>query len=240
MSLPTRWLVAPLLLLIGLLASPISAADRSYGYTFGTHAAFFSAETNQPAVIDPQVFVADPAASAGTGPQNIPHVAGYRPARVASDAPSSALYTAQGRPLNLTLARWLAPTGDGTIVCTGDSGAALNQFRGLVPNGVYQLFRNRFTPEGPRRSPFGRPDGLDSIFVAGANGTATITSALPFCPDPTDGVLLSYYSDGTIHGPLGGDSGVNTHNQLLVRVAAAQPPRMASLGTSFVRRLGDG
>jgi len=233
-------MIAPLLLLIGLLAAPASAADPSYGYTFGTHAAFFSAETNQPAVIDPQVFVADSAAPAGTGPQNIPHVAGFRPARVASDAPGSALYTAQGRPIGLTLERWLAPTGGGTIVCTGDAAAAIDQFHGLVPNGVYQLFRNRFTPDGPRRSPFGKPDGSDSSFVAGADGAATITSTLPFCPDPTDGVLLSYHSDGVIHGPLGGDSGVNMHNQLLVRVAGSQPTRTAPNGTSFIRRLGDG
>ncbi len=239
MSLRTRWMIAPMVLLTVLIASPAAAADPSYGYTFGTHAAFFSAETNQPAAIDPQVFVADPAAAAGTGPQNIPHVVGYRPARVASDAPTATLYTAQGKPLGLTLDRWLAPTGSGTIVCTGDSAAAFNQFRGLVPGGVYQLFRNRFTPEGPRRSPFGRPDGGDSSFIAGADGTATITSTLPFCPDPTDGVLLSYHSDGTIHGPLGGDIGINMHNQLLVRVAASQPVRMAP-GAAFIRRLGDG
>ncbi len=235
-----RLIIAPLLLLVGLLASPTAAADTSYGYTFGTHAAFFSAETSQPAVIDPQVFVADPTAAAGTGPQNIPHVAGFRPARVASDAPGSTLYTAQGKPLSLTLERWLAPTGGGTIVCTGESAAALDQFRGLVPNGVYQLFRNRFTPDGPRRSPFGKPDGSDSSFVAGADGTATVTSVLPFCPDPTDGVLLSYHPDGTIHGPLGGDVGVNMHNQLLVRVAASPLPRTTPPGASFVRRLGDG
>ncbi len=187
-----------------LLAPPVAAADPSYTYTFATHAAFFSNETNQPAVIDPQVFVADPTVAAVTGPQNIMHIGGYRPARAASD-----------------------------------------QFSGLVPGGVYQLFRNQFTPQGPKRSPFGKPDAADSVFTASKDGTAVVTSVLPFCPDPTDGVLLSYHSDGTVHGPLGGEYGLNLHNQLLIRVAIALPSAMSvpmptGSRTRFVRRLGDG
>ncbi len=244
----TRWLgyaLGTVLLTCMLLTAPVAAADTSYTYTFATHAAFFSNETNQPAAIDPQVFVADPAAPAATGPQNIMHIGGYRPARVASDAPSVPLFTAQGAPLRFTLGEWLGAGGTGTVVCTNGAAAAINQFNGLVPGGVYQLFRNQFTPQGPKRSPFGKPDASDSVFTASKDGTAVITSVLPFCPDPTDGVLLSYHSDGTVHGPLGGDYGVNLHNQLLVRVAGAFPsapasPSLNSSRTHFVRRLGDG
>jgi hypothetical protein len=228
-----------------LMVAPVAAADPSYTYTFATHAAFFSNETNQPAVIDPQVFVADPAIAAANGPQNVMHVSGYRPARVASDAPSVSLFTAQGIPLRFTLGEWLGASGTGTVVCTNGTAAAIDQFGGLVPGGVYQLFRNQFTPQGAKRSPFGKPDASDSVFMASKDGTAVVTSALLFCPDPTDGVLLSYHSDGTVHGPLGGDIGVNLHNQLLIRVATALPSGVATApvaatGTRFVRRLGDG
>jgi len=228
-----------------LLAPPVAAADPSYTYTFATHAAFFSNETNQPAVIDPQVFVADPTVAAATGPQNIMHIGSYRPARAASDAPSVPLFTAQGLPLRFTLGEWLGAGGTGTVVCTNGSAAAIDQFSGLVPGGVYQLFRNQFTPQGPKRSPFGKPDAADSVFTASKDGTAVVTSVLPFCPDPTDGVLLSYHSDGTVHGPLGGEYGLNLHNQLLIRVAIALPsatavPMPTGSRTRFVRRLGDG
>jgi len=244
----TRWpgyALGTVLMLSMLLAAPVAAADPSYTYTFATHAAFFSNETNQPAVVDPQVFVADPAVAAATGPQNILHRGGYRPARVASDAPSVPLFAAQGIPLGFTLGEWLGASGTGTVVCTNGSAAAINQFSGLVPGGVYQLFRNQFTAQGPKRSPFGKPDASDSVFTASKEGTAVFTIVLPFCPDPTDGVLLSYHSDGTVHGPLGGDIGVNLHNQLLIRVAIALPVGIVTLlptgsRTRFVRRLGDG
>jgi len=244
----THWLgyVLGTVLVVSILTvAPVAAADPSYPYTFATHAAFFSNETNQPAVVDPQVFVADPAVAAATGPQNIMHVSGYRPARATSDAPSVSLFTAQGIPLRFTLGEWLGASGTGTVVCTNGAAAAINQFSGLIPGGVYQLFRNQFTPQGPKRSPFGKPDASDSVFTASKDGTAVVTSTLPFCPDPTDGVLLSYHSDSTVHGPLGGDIGINIHNQLLIRVATALPngiatPLPTGSRTRFVRRLGDG
>jgi len=244
----TRWLgyvLGTVLVMSIVTVAPVAAADPSYTYTFATHAAFFSNETNQPAVIDPQVFVADPAVAAATGPQNVMHVSGYRPARATSDAPSVSLFTAQGIPLRFTLGEWLGASGVGTVVCTNGAAVAINQFSGLVPGGVYQLFRNQFTPQGAKRSPFGKPDASDSVFTASKDGTAVVTTTLPFCPDPTNGILLSYHSDGTVHGPLGGDIGINIHNQLLIRVAAALPSGIATQSptgsrTRFVRRLGDG
>lgn len=117
--------LATVLLTSILTVAPVAAADPAYTYMFATHAVFFSNETKQPAVIDPQVFVADPAIMAATGPQNIMHVGGYRPARIASDAPSVPLFTAQGLPLGFTLGEWLGASGTGTVVCTGNSAAAM-------------------------------------------------------------------------------------------------------------------
>jgi len=222
----------------------VSAADPSYTYTFLTHAAFFSTETKQLAVIDPQVFVADPTVPAGTGPQNIPHIAGYRPARVDTDPATVPTFTAQGTPLPFTLGAWLDATGSGTLTCNGNTAVGYHTFRGLVPGGVYQLFRNQFTPQGAMRSPFGKGDASDSVFTAGKDGTFMVVSVLPFCPAPTDGVLLSFHSDGMVHGALGGQTGVNLHNQLLVRVSASglsMLPSLRSAPAEFTpRRLGNG
>lgn len=214
-------------LTFGLLwpSATTAAAGPTYRYTFETHAAFFSAETRQPNVVDPQVFVADPSAAAATGPQNIPHVAGYRPARPGSDPANTPLFTAQGHALNLTLGDWLGASGTGTITCDGDSATATNQFQQLVPGKLYQLTRLQFTPAGPKRSPLGKPDGSDSTFVAGQDGSATFTNQLPFCPDASEGVVLAYHSDGTAHGAAMGEIGVNLHNQLAGRIVGAVAPQ---------------
>lgn len=199
----------------------VLGAGPTYRYTFETHAAFFSAETKQPVVVDPQVFVADPSAPAATGPQNIAHLAGYRPARPQSDSSTAPLFTARGRPLGFTLGAWLGASGRGTITCNGTTATATHWFSGLVPGGLYQLTRLQFTPQGPQRTPFGKPDGSDSTLTAASDGTATFTSTLPFCPDASEGVVLAYHSDKTTHGAAMGEIGVNLHNQLATRIAPA-------------------
>ena len=59
-----------------LLPAAARAEFEEMTVRFQPHAAFFSAETSQPKPIDPQVFVQDAAAPAGTGPQGIAHAAG--------------------------------------------------------------------------------------------------------------------------------------------------------------------
>src|ERR1700693_2034284 len=77
---------------------------------FVGHGAFFSPETNRSPAIDPQVFVKDVSAAEGTGPQNIAHGAGLRPARI-DQSPELVLYKARGDSLGFTLDRWLAASG---------------------------------------------------------------------------------------------------------------------------------
>ena len=226
------------LLLIPFLVTPAFAANPTYTYTFEPHSKFFSVETKQPAVVDPQVFVADPSVSAAVGPQNIPHVAGFRPARPSADLASGRVFDAQGHALDLTLGAWLGATGTGRITCNGNTATATNQFRGLIPGGLYQVVRLQFTAQGPTRSPLGKPDGSDSVFTAGQYGTATFTNTLPFCPGPTEGVVLAYHSDGMNHGSAMGAIGVNLHNQLAVRFS--QPtvlPKTGGLPATTFRSL---
>lgn len=117
------------------------------------------------------------------------------------------------------LGAWLAATGDGTITCTGNTALATNKFRGLIPGGLYQVVRLQFTPQGPKRTPLGKLDGSNSTFVAGKDGTATFTNTLPFCPAPSEGVVLAWHSEGTNPGASMGEIGVNVHNQLATRIA---------------------
>ena len=80
----------------GFAASPLKLE-------FVRHAAFFSAGTKQPKTLDPHVFIEDASAPEATGPQNIKHVAGVRPALVDLDAKTSKLFNAEHKPLGFDL-----------------------------------------------------------------------------------------------------------------------------------------
>ena len=67
----------------GFSASPLKM-------NFVTHAAFFSAGTKQPKVLDPQVFVEDASAQAATGPQVIKHDARFQLADILITIPATA------------------------------------------------------------------------------------------------------------------------------------------------------
>lgn len=122
-------------------------------FTFELHMDFFSKETQQPTVIDPQVFAMSPGAAAGAGPQNIQHAAGVAPAQ-ATDPDSTPLLDAQGSPLDITLGVWKAATGQASISCQGNTASVSAQFSKLLSNASYSLFdvhlrvqgAGRFTP----------------------------------------------------------------------------------------------
>ena len=78
--------------------------------TFELRATFFSKEVKAPKPIDPRVFVMDPAAKVGVGPQLIKHATGFRPAFVAGPTNVGAC-NADGQPLDFTIAGWFAARG---------------------------------------------------------------------------------------------------------------------------------
>jgi hypothetical protein len=123
-------------LIFAIIAIMITFATAQTAKTYGfiTHAAFFSVETKQPNLLDPQVFMADAAAPAGTGPQGILHAAGYRPAYGVDD-PAAPLANAQGKPLGITVGKWFGARGQVTLSADGNNTGAMLSFSGLVPRG---------------------------------------------------------------------------------------------------------
>ncbi len=209
-----RSLSAALLAIVALPAA-LLAADPST-YTFQTHASFFSAETQQPRPLDPQIFVADSSVPAATGPQGIVHVAGFRPAFL-TDQPSTVVHNANGKPLGFTLGTWLSANGTATITpsANGSQSVAL-AFAHLIPNGVYSVFENHFASSGVTFTPLDG-SGTTNTFIARADGTgkSVILSPEPFTH--ANAILLVYHSDGQSHGTQRGSIGIDAHHQLIMR-----------------------
>ncbi|MDE2571584.1 MAG: hypothetical protein KGM44_03560 [bacterium] len=184
--------------------------------SFVLHAAFFSLETKQPTLVDPQVFVKQDGAPGGVGPQNITHASGLRPVQL-MDPPESALYAANGTPLGVTLQTWTAAQGLVDLTAEGsDDTHVAARFVRLIPNGRYSLFEAHFAPEGNTFTPL---DGMgrSNSFTAAADGGAAIALTAPGTMTHADAVLLVYHSDGKDHGAQRGTVGVTAHHQLIAR-----------------------
>lgn len=181
MKWPNPHILSLAVILLGGVAA--SEAASSIHLTLMTHSAFFSAETHQPKPIDPQVFVRD---SAATGPREIHHIAGVRPALVDQDAKTTPLVNANGKPLRFDLADWLGAQGAVTIIKLADGKAKVAALR---PRGDYSLFANHFD-----QNPVGFPplDGMGkaSNFVANRNGTARVTITAPRMVNHANAALL--------------------------------------------------
>lgn len=195
-----------------LAAGPALAASL----TFELHAIFFSRETKQPRPLDPQAFVADPAAPAAVGPQGIRHAAGFRPALIAGPRDVGA-YNALGRPLGFTIADWFAARATADVAAAGNGTRVTCHFANLRPNGAYSLFENHFDQKPIGFTPLDGA-GTKNNFVADANGQASITVQTPARMTHANAVLLVYHSDNRDHGRKRGIIGVNAHHQLIVRI----------------------
>jgi hypothetical protein len=199
--------------------SPVVADAQTPSRTqgFETHAAFFSVEAKQVNLVDPQVFVADPASAAGTGPQGIPHVSGVRPA-FGVDDPDSRLVNAQGKPLGFTLGQWFGARGRVVLAPLASGGTAMTYaMTGLVPGGVYSFFENHFSSDGVTFTPL---DGSaqQNTFTAASDGTANGSLSIPGALTHNEAILLVFHSDHTAHGMTRGQAGVTAHHQLIIRL----------------------
>lgn len=193
----------------------VSAAGPA-ALRFESHGAFFSSETHQPVAIDPQVFVPTPGAAAGVGPQNITHALGLAPARL-SGPPDTQLFTAEGKPLNITLGLWLGAAGTSEVEAVGERDRVTASFTGLIPGGLYSLFAVTFQPSGNTFAPLDGTGGSTN-FVALSRGTARKTVLTPARLTHANAILLLYHSDGQTHGASRGAPGVTAHHQLIARV----------------------
>lgn len=185
--------------------------------TFELHMEFFSKETQQPTVIDPQVFVMSSGTAAGSGPQNIQHAAGVAPAQ-AIDPDSTPLLDAQGTPLDMTFGVWKAATGQASITCQGSTELLSAQFSKLLPNASYSLFDVHLRVQGAGRfTPLASGNSLQA--AGDGSSELTVTGITP-CLGSDDAVVLVWNSDGHPHGNSIGSPGMNAHNQLIAPVGA--------------------
>jgi len=196
------------------VSSAATAAGGTLDLTMETHAAFFSAETKQPKPLDPQVFVRDAKAQAGTGPQGIEHAAGFRPALI-SESPKTPLFNAQGKPLGFPLGKWLGARGKVHVAADGHTVTV--RLTGLRPKGTYSLFENHFDQQPIGFTPLDG-SGKTNTFVARNDGKATVTVKAPETMTHANAVLLVYHSDHQAHGTSRGQIGVNAHHELIARI----------------------
>lgn len=205
---------------LSLVAGSTSAEPHNDNgvQTFGflTHAAFFSLESKQPDVVDPQAFVADASGKAGSGPQGIVHLAGIRPA-FGVENPATPAINAQGRPLGFDLAKWFGAHGFVELKSLGTNTAAEFSFTGLVPDGRYSLFENHFSATGVTFTPLDGTATTNS-FTAKRDGRVELKLTIPGTVTHAEGLLLVYHSDGQDHGMQRGELGITAHHQLIVRV----------------------
>jgi hypothetical protein len=210
-----------LALALTALSTPFAAhdalADTPAPLAFETHAAFFSAETQLPAVLDPQVFVADTASPAAVGPQGIAHVAGVRNAHL-DDAPSTPLYDAKHRPLHMTLGHWLGAKGVVSFAALPDGREHVSiELTGLVPNGLYSVFENHFDQSPVGFTPLdGRAE--HNTFRADKSGHAALQLDAPAALTHDNAVLVVYHADGRSWGLQRGAIGVTAQHQLIARL----------------------
>ncbi len=216
-QLQARRAVAAAILVGGLALGGAAVAATPAALPFQTHASFFSSETGQARPIDPQVFVADPAAKAGVGPQGIKHAAGFRPAFIAADPATAPLYNADGRKLGFTLGQWLAASGSLTMSPAAGGGERITaRFQHLRPHARYSLFENHFDQNPVGFTPLDGK-GTANSFRTDATGAGHITVTAPEALTHANAVLVIYDDDGRSHGMSRGDIGVSAQHHLIAR-----------------------
>ncbi len=136
----------------------------------------------------------------------------------------------KGRTLGMTLADWLSASGSASYVCKGDQGTIDASFTKLVPNGLYTMWYAfagkghmgcKDCPFATVDFPMGKPDGSQSFFTAGADGSAGFKLDFSPCLELSGERLMAmlaiaYHSDGNTYGPDPGPFGLGSHVQLFV------------------------
>lgn len=136
----------------------------------------------------------------------------------------------KGRTLGMTLADWLSASGSASYVCKGDQGTIDASFTKLVPNGLYTMWYAfagkghmgcKDCPFATVDFPMGNPDGSQSLFTAGADGSAGFKLDFSPCLELSGARLMAmlaiaYHSDGNTYGPDPGPFGLGSHVQLFV------------------------
>ncbi|HEY0798383.1 MAG TPA: hypothetical protein VGD50_04490 [Candidatus Baltobacteraceae bacterium] len=196
-------------------------ADAPAELPFVNAATAYSQAAKIDRAIDPQVFVHDSAATQGTGPERIEHLAGLRTARL-DDDPETATYAADGSSLSLSLGHWLEARGTLSVTTEPDGHVRVaTVFKHLVAFGEYSLFlATDHLTDGTGVTTY-RPldgEGTANSFVAHVDGSAAILIDTSAALTDADSVVLVYHSDGREHGTSRGQIGLTAHEQLAVRL----------------------
>jgi hypothetical protein len=194
--------------------APAGSAPTDYQL----HMDFFSQESKQPAVLDPQVFIASPGTAAGTGPQMIPHAANVVPTPKAGPA-DTPLLGADGSALNTTRGAWEKAAGTVAFACANGNKQATSTLTGLIPGATYSTFVVHLDVQGPGRfTPWGDAAGTTNNFTADTTGAAAPTNTVPGCTTTHEAIVIIWHSDGKTHGATPGQIGVTWHNSLITSV----------------------
>lgn len=126
---------------------------------------------------------------------------------------------------HITLGEWKRASGSALLKCVQRGSHVVLQLSGLLPNGVYTVWLATFqspgvTPDFANMTglgALGAPDGSENVFLASANGTATLSVFHP----PGDlsmfgstgclsdefevALLIPLHLDGQTHGGVPGD-----------------------------------
>jgi hypothetical protein len=207
--------ILALLIAVAMTAGSSPAFAQQQSWIFMTHAAFFADLTQANASIDPHVFVSDSSAAAGTGPENIAHVAGFRPENQGTDDHTSPLYNANGKALGFNIGKWLNSAGTVSVDSSGVGDRLHFGYTGLSESGHYDMFR--FDPATGGISPLDGT-GTTNAFTATSLGTADFYVTTPAHVTAFDRILLIYNSDGMDHSTQPGTFGVDSHVELVLRV----------------------
>ena len=209
------FLIAAVMLATLLISSNAPVRAQQQSWIFMTHAAFFADATGGNAPVDPHVFVKDPAAAQGAGPEGVVHAASFRPENQASDDHTSPLYNANGKPLGFNIGQWLNVAGTVDVDSSGTGDRLHFGFTGLVQSGHYDLYR--LNPATGALFPLDGA-GNGNGFVATPLGTADLYVTAPVHVTTFDRVLLIYNSDGLDHPSQPGAFGVDSHVEMVLRV----------------------
>jgi hypothetical protein len=210
-----RIIVLALAALVAALSVAMSGPARAQEqhWLFMTHAGFYADLTQQP--IDPQVFVRDDGAAAGTDAQNISHAAGFRSANLSNDNRTSPLFNANGKALGFNMGKWLGAAGTVDSAPAGPGDRLHFGFVAMIESGHYSLFSRT-----PGTGEFVPLDGFgtSSTFVTTPLGTADFYVTTPYHLSSTDRIFLIYNSDGGDHAAQTGTPGVDSHAQMVMRI----------------------
>jgi hypothetical protein len=156
-----------------------------------------------------------------------------------------------GAELGVSLADWLAASGDLTVACEAGSARVDVSFDALVAAATYTLWFSYIVmpptvPFSVIDLPLGAVDGSQNAFATDARGHAEVSITLEACPLLSQGPLatmiaISYHSDGQTHGFSPGAFGQNSHVQLMaflpshaeLAAVASRPLMSAATGLYF-------